>query len=133
MPWNVTPTPVEIELLMEAGYIYRDAGRYHEARDVFRGVRALAPASETPEVALGTVAFQQSDFRAAAKHYARALDMNPRCALAHAHLGELRLFEKDKDGAREHLKKAVELDPRGPVRPLADSLLTMVEVVAFKP
>jgi Flp pilus assembly protein TadD len=133
MAWNVTPSPGEIELLMEAGYILRDAGRFDEARDVFRGVRALRPGSEIPEVALGTVCFQQGDFRAASRHYRRALETNPSCALAHAHLGELRLFEKDKDGARGHLKKAVDLDPRGPVRPLADSLLELVEVVTFQP
>ncbi|MEZ5403554.1 MAG: tetratricopeptide repeat protein [Bryobacteraceae bacterium] len=132
MAWNVNPSRDEIELLMESGYVYRDARRFAEARDVFRGVRALLPASEVAEVALGTVCFEQGDFRGAAKHYRRAIEMNPNSALAHAHMGELRLFEKDKDGARECLKKAVEVDPRGPVRPLVESLREMVDVVRFQ-
>jgi tetratricopeptide (TPR) repeat protein len=133
MKWNVAPSKEEIALLMEAGFIYRDARRFQEARDVFQGVRALAPSSEVPEVALGTVAFHEADFAAAAKHYKRALDLNPSSAYAYAHLGELSLFQKDKDAARVHLKKAVELDhPRGEIRKLASSLLELTDAVTFK-
>jgi len=132
MSWNITPSSEEIALLMEAGFIYRDARRFPQARDVFAGVRALVPQSEVPEVALGTVSFQQGDFEGAARHYRRALEINPRSAWAYAHLGEACLFQADKDGARRHLKKAVEIDSRGEFGKMARSLLEMAEAVRFQ-
>ena len=59
MAWNIQPSREEIAFLMEAGVIYRDAKRFPEAEEVFRGVRALSPRSDVPEVALGTVQFAQ--------------------------------------------------------------------------
>ena len=55
MAWNVSASREELAFLMEAGLIYRDAHRFDEAAAVFRGVRALLPQSEVPEVALGTL------------------------------------------------------------------------------
>src|SRR5215831_8493076 len=108
MTWAVSPSNEELAFLMEAGFLYRDLQKYQEARDVFKGVRALAPKSEVPEVALGTVAFQQGNFEAAEKHYRRALELNSRSAWAYAHLGELVLFQADKDRARAYLKTALD-------------------------
>ncbi len=129
--WNIAPSKEEISLLMESGFIYRDAKRFPEAREVFLGVRALVPSSEVPEVALGSVAFQAGDFAAAGKHYKRAIEMKPNSAYAHAHLGELQLFSKDKAGAQASLKKAMELDPRGDYRKLAAGLLELSDLVKF--
>src|SRR5262245_38758272 len=103
MIWTVNPSNEELAFLMEAGFLYRDLQKYEEARDVFKGVRALAPKSEVPEVALGTVAFQEGDFDCAGKHYRRALELNPRSAWAYAHLGELALFQVNKEQARRYL------------------------------
>jgi tetratricopeptide (TPR) repeat protein len=132
MAWTVNPSNEEIAFLMEAGFLYRDLQKHQEARDVFKGVRALAPKSEAPEVALGTVAFQQGDFEGAERHYRRALELNRRSAWAYAHLGELALFQVNKDLARAHLKTAIDLDPRGDYGKLARALLDFAEVVKFK-
>jgi tetratricopeptide (TPR) repeat protein len=132
MPWTINPSSEELAFLMEAGFLYRDLQKHQEARDVFKGVRALAPKSEVPEVALGTVAFQQGNFEAAEKHYRRALELNPRSAWAYAHLGELVLFQADKDQARTYLKTALDLDPRGDYGKLARALLDLADVVTFK-
>ncbi|HWR49880.1 MAG TPA: tetratricopeptide repeat protein [Bryobacteraceae bacterium] len=132
MPWNISPSTEEVHFLMESGFLYRDLGKFDEARDVFNGVRAMLPSSEVPEVALGTVTFQRGDFDGAARHYNRAVHLNPRSAFAHAHLGELSIFKKDKDSAREHLKTAVELDPRGEFGKMARGLLEFVDVVRFE-
>jgi tetratricopeptide (TPR) repeat protein len=117
---------------MEAGFICRDAGRYQHARDIFLGVRALRPGSEIPEVGLGTVAFQQGDFPQAARHYKRAIERNPQSAWAHAHHGELALFAKNKQQAREHLQRALELDPTGEYGAMARDLLKLTETVQFR-
>jgi len=132
MAWDVVVSKKELALLMEAGFVYRDAEKFQEAREVFSGVRALAPKSEVPEVALGTVSFQAREFDDAVKHYQNALELNPRSAYAYAHLGEAELFRKNKDAARSSLKKALELDPKGEFGKMARSLTSLADQVSYK-
>lgn len=132
MAWTVKASNEELAFLMEVGFLYRDLQKYDEARDVFKGVRALLPKSEVPEVALGTVAFQKSDFDGAGRHYRRALQLRPRSAWAYAHLGELVLFQSNKEQARAYLTTAIDLDPRGDYGKLARALLDFADAVTFK-
>jgi len=114
-------------MLMEAGFLCRDAKKFQEARELFAGVRALLPKSDAVEVALGSVFFQQSDFDTAITHYQRALEKNPRSAYAYAHLGEAYLFKLEKEKARSFLQKAIELDARGNSGAMARHLLALTE------
>jgi Flp pilus assembly protein TadD len=132
MTWNVNPSREEIGFLMEASLIFRDSGRFAEARQVLTGARALLPQNDAVAVILGTVSFQQGDFEGAARHYKQALDLNPRSAYAYAHLGELEIFRKDKEQAAAHLKEAIRLDPRGVYGTFARSLLEFGEAVQYK-
>ena len=132
MAWTINPSKEDLTLLLEAGMLCRDLHQLKDARDIFRGVRILVPASDVPEVALGTVAFQEGDFVAAGKHYRRALELNPRSAWAYAHLGELALFQADREQASAYLKTAIELDPRGDHGKLARALLEFADAVVFK-
>jgi tetratricopeptide (TPR) repeat protein len=127
MTWTINPSKDEIAMLMEAGFICREAKKFQEARDLFAGVRALLPKSDAPEVALGTVFLAQSDFDTAIAQYQRALEKNPRSAYAYAHLGEAYLFKLEKDKARSFLQKAIELDARGTSGALARRLLTWAD------
>src|SRR4051812_43929911 len=112
MTWNVTPSREEISFLLEAGLVFRDSGRFTEARDVLAGLRALLPRNDGVAVLLGTISFQQGDFDGALRHYTQALEFNPRSAYAYAHLGELEIFRNDKAQATAYLKQAIRLDPR---------------------
>ena len=132
MTWNVNPTREEFGFLIEAGLIYRDSGRFIQAREVFTGLRALLPQSDAVAVLLGTLSFQQGDFDSAERHYRQALEFNPRSAYAYAHLGELSLFRKDKTQADAHLKEAIKLDPRGVYGSLARRLLEFGATVQYK-
>jgi tetratricopeptide (TPR) repeat protein len=132
MPWTINPSEQELAFLMEAGILLRDVGRYQQSREIFKGIRALIPKSEVPEVALGTLAFQERDFEAAEKHYRRALELNPRSAWAYAHLGELALFRLRKDEASVHLKTANELDPRGDHGKFGRALLELADMLVFQ-
>jgi tetratricopeptide (TPR) repeat protein len=131
MAWDIWATAEEIVLLMEAGFIYRYSGKFEEARDIFRGVRALRPASEVPEVALGGVSFDEGNFKDAINHYRKALQIDSNSAYAYVHLGEAQAFAKDKENARLSLRRAQELDPRGEHGKLARGLLRFVESVEF--
>jgi Flp pilus assembly protein TadD len=129
--WNIAPTKEETAFLLEAGIMYRDAKNYQAARDVFSGVKALRPEHELPEILLGTVDLQEGNLDAAEVHYREALKLNPRAALAYAHLGECLLFRTDREGARAQLKTALSLDPLGEPAKLARHLLELSDVVKF--
>jgi Flp pilus assembly protein TadD len=129
--WTVSPSHEELSFLLEAGIIYRDGKNFSAARDIFNGVKALVPQQELPEILLGTVDFQEGEFEAAASHYQKALELNPRSAFALAHLGEACLFRKDKEAARVHLKKALALDPLGEFGKMARRLIEMTDQVTF--
>jgi len=116
----------EIIFLMEAGFIYRDAGKYQEARDVFRGVMALRPDSEIPQVAIGTTLFVEGKIDEAITTYQAALDRHPESAYAHAHLGEALFMKKEFDQARESLTRAIELDDDGAYGQMARSILEVI-------
>jgi Flp pilus assembly protein TadD len=130
--WNVNPSRDEIGFLVEAAVIYRDSGRFNEARDVLTGLRALMPESDSVAVLLGTVSFQQGEFDAAERQYRQALEFNPRSAYAYAHLGELAIFRKDTAQADTHLKEAIRLDPRGVYGGLARRLMDLRAAVQYK-
>jgi Flp pilus assembly protein TadD len=132
MAWTINPSKEELAFVMETGMLHRDLRQYRDACDIFKGVRVLAPMSDVPEVALGTVAFQEGDFERAGKHYRRALELNPRSAWAYANLGELAIFEMNKEQAHAHLKTAIDLDPRGDHGRLARALLDFADVVTYK-
>jgi tetratricopeptide (TPR) repeat protein len=129
--WDINPSKGEIAFLLEAGVICREAKNFPAARDVFIGVKALLPRHELPEILLGTVEFQQSNFEAADAHYRKALELNSRSALAYAHLGEACLFRKDKEAARGHFKSAIGLDPLGEFGKMARRLMEMADRVTF--
>jgi tetratricopeptide (TPR) repeat protein len=131
MAWDIQVTAEEVGLLMEAGFIYRYARKFDEARDIFRGIRALRPASEVPEVALGGISFDEGNFKEAILHYKKAIQIDPKSAYAYAHLGEAQAFANNKEDARRSLRSARELDPRGEHGNFARGLLTLLDWVEF--
>ena len=131
MSWNVAPSHEEIAFLMESSLVYRDSGRFNEAREILNGVRALAPQNETVLVCQGALCLQQKDFEGAERYYRQALDLNPRSAYAYAHLGELEIFRQHKQQSAEYLKTAARLDPRGPNGALARALMEFNEAVRY--
>jgi tetratricopeptide (TPR) repeat protein len=132
MAWNVVPDREEIGFLMETSLIYRDSGKFNQAREILAGLRAMLPRNDAVLVTLGTVCFQQRDFDAAARYYKQALELNPRSAYACAHLGELEMFRMNKEQATAHLKTAIQLDPRGPYGSFARALLDLGAEVKYK-
>ena len=103
----------DLIVMMEGGYIYLRMGRFEEAREIFEGVAVLAPKSEVPLVALGSVFFGQMKYDQAAKVYKKAVALRPESAFAHAYMGEILFFKGRKEEALDELHKASSLDDEG--------------------
>jgi tetratricopeptide (TPR) repeat protein len=129
----VSVSKQEIVILLEAGYVLMDMGRWDEAREVFAGAAALLPRSEVPHLALGTLEFAQGRHDKALQEYRKAQSLNPKSALPRAHAGEALLFlGKPAEAARE-LKAALDLEPDGDGAKLAQALLEAKEAGALPP
>ena len=132
MTWDIQTSPQELALLMEAGFVYRYARRFEQARETFQGVLALRPQNEIAEIALAGVSFDEGDYEGAIEHTMRAILINRRSALAYAQLGEIQIFQHKKHSARTSLRKAMELDPAGHDGSLARTLLIVLDRVDVK-
>lgn len=110
-------------LMMEAGYVYLGMQRFKEAHDVFEGVANLAPDSEIPLIALGSVCFCQGKFANAIKNYKKALKADPESLYALAYMGEAMLFMGKEKDALKQLDEVSRKDPNGAAGNFARALL----------
>jgi tetratricopeptide (TPR) repeat protein len=120
-------------ILLEAGYIWLEMGRFDKAKDVFTGAVALMPKSEVPQLALGALEFAQGRHDKALQAYRAAQRLAPNSALPRAHAGEALLFMGKVPEAMKELKAAVDLEPEGDGARLARALMDAKEVGALPP
>lgn len=118
--------------MLEAGYVYRYARRYREARDIFQGVRALLPERDVADLALAGICLDEGKLDEAEAHCRRALELNRASAAAYAQLAEIQLLRKDSNNARLSLKRAIEISPSGPTALLVKTLNKLVDKIAPK-
>ena len=123
----------EVVILLEAGYVLMDMGRFDDARDVFGGAVTLLPKSEVPHLALGTLEFAQGRHDKALQEYRKAQALAPKSGLPRAHAGEALLFLNKPAEAVKELKAAVEVEPDGDGARLAQALLEAKEAGALPP
>ena len=117
----------DLVILMESGYIYLGMAKFQEALEVFEGVAVLAPESEIPWVAAGTVHFARMNYDRALKSYKKALSLKADSPYARAYMGET-LFFKGRDAeAMKELEKASLLEPEGAAGDFARSLMDAVK------
>ena len=103
----------DIQLMLEAGYLYMELGKNTEAEEIFLGVSALIPHSEIPHTALGNLYFSMGRFSQALKAHQKAVEKKPDSSLAYASIGESYLFLNKSAEGMEALDKAIALDPEG--------------------
>lgn len=120
-------------ILLEAGYIWLEMGKYDKAKDVFTGAVALMPKSEVPQLALGALEFAQGRHDKALQAYRAAQRLAPNSALPRAHAGEALLFMGKVPEAMKELKAAVDLEPEGDGARLARALIEAKEAGALPP
>jgi tetratricopeptide (TPR) repeat protein len=120
-------------ILLEAGYIWLEMGKFDKAKDIFTGAAALMPKSEVPQLALGALEFAQGRHDKALQAYRAAQRLAPNSALPRAHAGEALLFMSKVPEAMKELKAAMELEPESDGARFARALVEAKEVGALPP
>lgn len=130
----LVPTPrSDAMLLLEAGYLWMDMGKFDKARDIFMGAAQLMPKSEVPQLALGTLEFAQGNHERALQSYRAAQKLAPKSGLPRAHAGEVLFFMGKTAEALKELKAAKDVEPKGDGAQLAQALLEAHEAGALPP
>ncbi len=109
---HVKPSDEELRVILESGFVLREAGRLDDADAVFRGALELLPDSDVPRVALGTVELQRGRFSEAQALCEEALALRPASLYARVHRAESLLFQQRRDEAEEELREISLAGPR---------------------
>ena len=120
---RIQPGDEELRVLLEAGFVMRDAGRLDDAEAVFRGVAELAPGSEVPRVALGTVQLRRGQAAEAHASCEDGLRLRPGSHFARVHLAEALLCQGQLAEAEDELAAVIAADPDSPHSRTARALL----------
>lgn len=120
----------QLRVMLETGYILREAAKFDEAEAVFRGVIELMPDSEVPRVGLGTVYLQRGDFAEAESICRQAFEDHPDSDYAHVHYGEALLFGQHREKATTELLELIRKNPDSPHARTAQALLDAADIVA---
>lgn len=120
-------------ILLEAGYIWLDMGKFDKAKDVFAGAAVLMPKSEVPQLALGALEFSQGRHDKALQAYRAAQRLAPNSSLPRAHAGEALLFMGKVPEATKELKAAMDLEPDSDGARLAQALMQAKDAGALPP
>ena len=126
-------TKQQAMVMLEAGYLWMDMGKFEQARDLLQGAAVLMPKSEVPQLALGTLEFVQGKHDKALQAYRSAQKLAPKSALPRAHAGEALLFMGKVPEAMKELKAALDVEPKGEGAKLAQALIEAKEAGALPP
>ncbi|MFZ5441669.1 MAG: tetratricopeptide repeat protein [Myxococcota bacterium] len=129
----VPMTKQQAMLMLEAAYLWMDLGKFDNARELLNGATVLMPKSEVPQLALGTLEFNQQHFEKALPIFRRAQQLAPRASLPRAHVGETLLFMGKVNEAMKELKAALELEPGSDGAKFAEALIAAKESGALPP
>lgn len=120
----------ELRVMLETGFILREAARFDQAEAIFRGAAEFLPDSEIPQVGLGTVFLQKGDFETAADICRRALETNPESLYARVHYAEALLFGRQRERAEHELREIISENPDSPHSRTAQALLEAADLIS---
>jgi predicted Zn-dependent protease len=126
---DVTISDQELRVMMESGFVLREAGRLDAAEAVFRGVLELIPRSEVPLVALATIELQRGKIDHAVALAEQARRVNPQSLYARVHHAEALLFGGRRDEAEGLLGEVIAADPASPHTQTARRLLEAADLI----
>lgn len=127
---DLTISDDQLRVMLETGYILREAARFDEAAAVFSGVAELLPGSEVPQVGLGTVYLQRGDFSKAQEICIEAVSKNPSSLYARVHYAEALLFGGNREQAEIELNKIIAENPDSPHSQTAEALLGAADIIS---
>jgi predicted Zn-dependent protease len=119
----------ELRVVLEAGFVLREAGRLDEAEAVFRGVAELLPEADVPRVALGTVELQRGRFEEAQAACEEALRLRPESLYARVHRAEALMFRRRREEAEAELRGVIASEPDSPHSRTARALLDAADLI----
>lgn len=127
---DVKASDEELRLILEAGFVLRDAGRFAEAERVFRGVGEMLPRADVPRVALSSVALGQGRPAEALAACEEALRLQPSSLYARVHYAEALLFVGRREQAEAELHAVIAEAPDSPHGRTARALLDAAGLIA---
>lgn len=127
---DVKPSDEQLRVVLESGFVLREAGRLDDAETVFRGVHQLLPASDVPLVGLSTVILQKGDPNEARTLCEQALNLNPVSLYSRVHRAEALLFDGKRDEAETELRLVIAQDSESPHSRTAQALLDAADIIA---
>lgn len=123
-------TDDELRVILEAGFVLREAGRLDDAESIFRGVAALLPQSDVPRVALSSIELRRGRFDAARAVCEEALSLQPTSLYARVHHAEALLFQQKRREAEAELREVIVVDPASPHSRTARALLDAADMIS---
>ncbi|HVF56627.1 MAG TPA: tetratricopeptide repeat protein [Pyrinomonadaceae bacterium] len=126
---QIQPSDAELRVMLEAGFVLREAGKLDEAEAVFRGAMELLPVSDVPRVALGTVELQRGRFPEALAACEEALRVRPESLYARVHHAEALLFQGRREEADAELQQVIAADPNSPHSRTARALIDAADLI----
>lgn len=127
---EVSVSNEELRVMLETGYILREAAKFDQAEAVFRGVMEFLPESDVPQVGLGTVFLQRGDFQSAEEICEKALETNPASVYARVHYAEALLFGRQREKAENELREIISENPDSPHSQTAQALLEAADLIS---
>ncbi len=98
------------ELLLDIGYREKDAQKIARGRSIVEGVLSKEPSSPEALFVRAKVALAEKKPDEAASDLRRAIDLKPDWAEAHYLLGSALFIQRDLNGARAEITRALEID-----------------------
>ena len=126
---QVQASDAELRVMLEAGFVLREAGKLDDAEALFRGAIELLPDSDVPRVALGTVKLQRGRFGEAQSACEDALRLRPGSLYARVHHAEALLFQGLRDEAEAELREVIAADGNSPHSRTARALLEAADLI----
>ncbi len=127
---QIQPSDDEIRVILETGFLLREASRFQESESVFLGATELIPTSDVPRVGLATVKLQSGNFELAQIACEEALKIKPNSLYARVHRAEALLFQKKREEAIEELNSIIETDESSPHSRTAQALLEVADLIS---
>jgi tetratricopeptide (TPR) repeat protein len=124
----VQPSDGELRVMLEVGFLLREASRFDDAKSIFNGVKELIPDSDIPRVGLGTVELQRGNFELAQIACEDALRVKPDSLYAKVHHAESLLFQRKRDEAEAELNLVIAGDANSPHSRTAQALLDVAHL-----